>query len=88
MGYNKVYGNVKTRTIAEAYFIVENTATIRETATAFGVSKSTVHRDMKMHLVELDQVLYDKVSDIISFNKAERHIRGGQATKLKMSKKS
>jgi putative DeoR family transcriptional regulator (stage III sporulation protein D) len=87
MGF-KGFSNTKTRTIAEAYFIIENEATIRATASAFGVSKSTVHRDIRTHLEDLDLVLYNKVRDIISLNLAERHIRGGQATKLKKFKES
>jgi putative DeoR family transcriptional regulator (stage III sporulation protein D) len=88
MGYsNSSPSKIKSRVVAEAYYIIENEATIRATASAFGVSKSTVHRDIREYLENIDTILFGKVIDIISLNKAERHIRGGQATKLMCQRK-
>ena len=81
--YNSNPNQIKSRAVAEAHYIIKKNATIRETATVFGVSKSTVHRDIRKILVEEDRALFDEVEIIIKHNKAERHIRGGQATKLK-----
>jgi putative DeoR family transcriptional regulator (stage III sporulation protein D) len=81
--YNSSPNQIKSRAVAEARYIIENEATIRETATAFGVSKSTVHRDIRKILAEEDRMLFGEVETIIKTNKAERHIRGGQATKLR-----
>ena len=75
--------HILKRTIAEAHYIIENRATIRETAAAFNVSKSTVHRDVKKFLEELDLNLYGKVIKIIDINLSERHMRGGEANKQK-----
>ncbi|MBR2988145.1 MAG: sporulation transcriptional regulator SpoIIID [Clostridia bacterium] len=71
------------RTLSEAQFIVNNNATVRATAKAFGVSKSTVHKDCSIRLAVIDKVLYEKVKLILDENLAQRHIRGGNATKNK-----
>jgi putative DeoR family transcriptional regulator (stage III sporulation protein D) len=78
-----LHDGIKKRTIEEAHYIIENRATIRETAQAFSVSKSTVHRDIKKFLESLDQKLYEKVDKVINFNLSERHLRGGEANRLK-----
>ena len=76
------------RTLSEAQYIESNGATVRATAKAFGVSKSTVHKDCSIRLAVIDKVLYEKVKSILSENLAQRHIRGGNATKNKyLSKK-
>lgn len=64
-------------------FIVENKATVRLAAKKFGVSKSTVHKDVSQRLKNIDTGLYKDVRDILAVNKAQRHIRGGMATKRK-----
>jgi Stage III sporulation protein D. len=64
-------------------YIVENKATVRLAAKKFGVSKSTVHKDVSQRLKYIDRSLYKDVKDILATNKAQRHIRGGLATKLK-----
>ena len=64
-------------------FIVENKATVRRAAKQFGVSKSTVHKDVSQRLKYIDNSLYRDVKDVLAVNKAQRHIRGGLATKLK-----
>lgn len=64
-------------------FIVENKATVRLAAKKFGVSKSTVHKDVSQRLKYIDTGLYKDVRDVLAVNKAQRHIRGGMATKRK-----
>ena len=61
--------------------------TIRSTAKWLGTSKSTVHADLARRLKELDPSLYDKVKAVLDYNLSVRHVRGGQATKLLLSKK-
>lgn len=64
-------------------FIVENKATVRRAAKQFGVSKSTVHKDVSQRLKYIDSGLYRDVKNVLAVNKAQRHIRGGMATKRK-----
>ena len=64
-------------------FIVENKATVRRAAKQFGVSKSTVHKDVSQRLQHIDRGLYRDVKNVLAVNKAQRHIRGGLATKKK-----
>lgn len=64
-------------------FIVENNATVRRAAKQFGVSKSTVHKDVSQRLKYIDNSLYRDVKNVLAVNKAQRHIRGGLATKRK-----
>jgi len=71
----------RARELAE--WIIENRATVRAAARRFGVSKSTVHKDMTERLLLVDRLLYEKVRLILEQNKAERHIRGGDATRRK-----
>jgi putative DeoR family transcriptional regulator (stage III sporulation protein D) len=68
-----------------AEWIIENRATVRAAAERFGVSKSTVHKDMTERLRQIDRLSYEKVRLILAQNKAERHIRGGNATKRKFT---
>ena len=63
-----------------AVYIIENNATIRAAARQFGISKSTVHKDMAERLKYINQNLYREVHAVLEHNKAERHIRGGMAT--------
>lgn len=74
------------RVIKEAEYIVETGATVRSTAKVFHFSKSTVHKDVTDRLKSIDKDLYNKVKKVLKINLAERHIRGGQATKLKYAK--
>lgn len=67
----------------EAHYIVDNKATVRQAAIAFGVSKSTIHTHMVMELKKVDPTLYKKVRKVLDTNKSERHIRGGNATREK-----
>ena len=71
----------RARELAE--WIVDNRATVRAAAARFGVSKSTVHKDMTERLREIDRLRYEKVRLILEQNKAERHLRGGDATRRK-----
>ena len=64
-------------------YIVEHNATVREAARYFGISKSTVHKDVTFELRTVDRRLFDSVSEILQKNKQERHLRGGAATKRK-----
>jgi putative DeoR family transcriptional regulator (stage III sporulation protein D) len=73
--------------MSEAEYIATTGATVRQTAKVFHFSKSTVHKDVTARLFELDKSLYKKVKKALDKNLAERHIRGGEATKLKYAKK-
>ena len=79
-------GIVEERAIELGEYIVEHEATVRKTAKKFGISKSTVHKDVAQRLKYVDPQLYQKVKAILDENKAQRHIRGGSATKLKYQK--
>ena len=81
-----MYSNGETRIVKEAEYIVKTGATVRECAKEFGVSKSTVHKDVTERLKDLDKTLYKKVKKVLEFNLSERHIRGGEATKRKYQK--
>ena len=78
-----MHGNMEERASRLAEWIIENRATVRAAAERFGVSKSTVHKDMTERLRQIDRLSYEKVRLIMEQNKAERHIRGGNATKRK-----
>ncbi len=78
-----MYNFVDERATVLGRYIVENNATVRKTATQFGVSKSTVHKDVSYRLKMLNYGLYKDVKSVLDTNKALRHIRGGMATKLK-----
>ncbi len=67
-------------------YIYETKATVRQAARVFGVSKSTVHKDVSERLVNVNADLAKRVKEVLEFNKAERHIRGGEATRRKYQK--
>ena len=69
-----------------ARYIIETKDTVRSTAKKFGVSKSTVHKDVSDRLLKINPILAKEVREILDENKAERHLRGGMATKLKYLK--
>ena len=75
------------RAVEEANYIVCTGATVRETAKVFHFSKSTVHKDVTERLMCFDKNLYKEVKKVLDKNLAERHIRGGLATKRKYAKK-
>lgn len=74
---------IEERVLLLAAYIIENNATVRQAAKAYGVSKSTVHKDMIERLPGINQALSKEVRKVLDVNKAERHIRGGLATKEK-----
>ena len=75
--------SVEARAVELGEYIVKNKATVRMTADVFSVSKSTVHIDVTKRLKNIDSALYRQVREILDVNKAQRHIRGGMATKEK-----
>ena len=66
-----------------AVYMIENSATVRSAASHFGISKSTVHKDLQQRLSKCNPILYQQVLQVLSINKQERHIRGGMATRKK-----
>ena len=78
-----MYTNLEQRACDLAVFIIENRATVRTAAKQFGISKSTVHKDLTERLPRLNPALYSQVRQLLDINKAERHIRGGLATRRK-----
>ena len=78
-------GYIEERVIKTAQYIVDTKSTVRQTAKQFGVSKSTVHKDVTERLKSVDEELYEKVRTVLDKNLSERHIRGGMATKKKYS---
>ena len=76
-------GNMEERAERLAQYIIENRTTVRAAAQKFGISKSTVHKDISERLPQFNQVLYQQVKEVLEVNKAQRHIRGGIATRKK-----
>lgn len=76
-------GNMEERAQELALYIIENKSTVRAAAQKFGISKSTVHKDLSERLPAINRNLYQQVKKILNENKAERHIRGGIATRKK-----
>ena len=74
---------IRKRVLEICHYILETTATVRQTAAVFGVSKSTVHKDMTERLPVINKELALLIKEILEKNKAERHLRGGEATKKK-----
>lgn len=74
---------IEERAVDLAEYIIAKKTTVRATAKMFGISKSTVHKDITERLAKIDPLLAGKARRILEENKAERHIRGGQATKMK-----
>ena len=66
-----------------AQYSIENRTTVRAAAQKFGISKSTVHKDISERLPQFNRVLYQQVKEVLEVNKAQRHIRGGIATRKK-----
>jgi putative DeoR family transcriptional regulator (stage III sporulation protein D) len=80
-------GAVEERATLLGQYIVESGATVRATAKKFHISKSTVHKDVAERLRTVSPQLYVQVKAVLEINKAQRHIRGGQATKEKYSRR-
>ena len=74
---------IERRACELAIYIIRNRTTVRAAARQFGISKSTVHKDIRERLKQIDPDLYANAALILSYNKAVRHLRGGEATKRK-----
>lgn len=79
--------HIEQRVIVISKYILEKETTVRQAAKVFGISKSTVHKDITERLEEINPLLAKDVKLILEKNKSERHIRGGMATKLKYQQK-
>ena len=75
--------SIEERCIIIAKYLIDNKATVRAVAKKFGISKSTVHKDVTQILKNVDSTLYIQAKEILETNKKERHIRGGEATRVK-----
>ena len=76
-------GQPEERAVALAEYMVETGATVRQAAAKFGVSKTTVHKDITDRMKKMNHPMYGAVKEVLKKNKEERHIRGGMATKRK-----
>lgn len=74
---------IRRRVLDISSYILESKATVRQAAIVFGVSKSTVHKDITERLPSINKKTANQIKDILEFNKAERHLRGGEATRKK-----
>ena len=74
---------IEERACEVAVYMIETGATVRGAAQHFGISKSTVHKDLSQRLPQYNHTLYDQVLKVLDVNKAQRHIRGGMATRKK-----
>ena len=74
---------IQKRVLEISNYIIKSSATVRQTASVFGVSKSTVHKDVTERLPQINASVAEQVKQVLECNKAERHLRGGMATKLK-----
>ncbi|MFR5746063.1 MAG: sporulation transcriptional regulator SpoIIID [Romboutsia timonensis] len=79
---------IEERALDVAKYILDKKTTVRQTAKTFGVSKSTIHKDVTERLEEINPTLAKEVKMVLEKNKSERHIRGGMATKLKYEKET
>ena len=77
--------SIEERVIKVAQYIIETEDTVRGAAKRFGISKSSIHKDVSQRLLKINYTLAMEVRKVLDKNKAERHIRGGLATKLKYS---
>lgn len=78
---------IERRVLEISQYLLESKGTVRQTASIFGVSKSTVHKDLTERLPRINDAMFQKVREILEVNKAERHIRGGEATRKKYSER-
>ena len=82
-----MHTDIEERTVNIAHYIIDRKATVRGAAKYFGVSKSTVHKDVAERLLKIQPALARQVREVLDVNKAERHLRGGEATKQKYDKR-
>ena len=85
-GFSMKGTSIEERAVSLARYIIDSKDTVRGTAKKFGISKSTVHKDLSQRLERINRALYVDVRKVLDENKAERHIRGGLATKKKYEK--
>lgn len=76
------------RVLEEGEYILNTGKTVREMASCFGISKSTIHKDLRERLLEIDCKMYEKVSKILQYHMEVRHIRGGESTRRKFLEKN
>lgn len=76
-------GYIEERAITIAQYIIDSKATVRQAASRFGVSKSTIHKDITERLPAINHTLAENVRKVLDINKSERHLRGGMATRAK-----
>ena len=81
-----MHDTIEKRACALAVYMIETGATVRTAAQHFGISKSTVHKDLSQRLPQYNRILYEEVRNVLEINKQERHIRGGIATQRKYKK--
>lgn len=74
---------IEDRACALAVYMIETGATVRSAAKHFGISKSTVHKDLSQRLYQYNRTLFEQVRQVLDLNKQQRHIRGGMATRRK-----
>ena len=77
-----------SRVIEEGKYMLSTGKTVREMVSVFGISKSTIHKDLRERLLEIDRELYEEVSNILQYHTDIRHIRGGEATRKKFLEKN
>lgn len=80
--------HIEERTLSIAEYMIENKATVRKAAQVYGLSKSTVHKDLEERLPRLNPDLALQVRKVLAYNKAVRHLRGGEATRQKYRQQS
>lgn len=78
-----MHPHIQERCIRIGQYIADTGATVRDAARHFGMSKSSVHKDMDERLPQLNQTLYHQVRSVLMYNKSVRHLRGGEATRRK-----
>lgn len=79
---------IEKRAVLLGEYIVQKRTTVRNAAKIFGISKSTVHKDVTVRLEKIDRILHEMVAEVLAENKSERHIRGGLATKRKYAERN
>ena len=82
-GVGRLKGNIEERAVMLAQYIIEHRTTVRAAAQRFGISKSTVHKDLSERLPTFNRALYLQAKQVLEENKAQRHIRGGMAPREK-----
>lgn len=79
---------IMSRVIEEGKYMLDTGKTVREMAAIFGISKSTIHKDLRERLLVIDKEMYERVSNILQYHMDVRHIRGGESTRRKFLEKN